>query len=84
MLMTHTPTHFVAEHITQSLIVLHNCLLVIQIWMDQNKLKLNHSKTEFVIIRNLCQRNKFAHIFPPERLNQKIDKIQYKKSECGI
>ena len=40
-------TYFVADDITQSLIVVQNCMLVIQVWMNQNMLKLNSSKTEF-------------------------------------
>ena len=56
-------TSFVAEDIAQSLIVVQNCMLAIQVWMNQNMLKLNPSKTEFMIINNLTQRKKFAHIF---------------------
>ena len=47
--------------------------------MNQNMLKLNPSKTEFMIIGNLTQRKKVAHIFPAELLNQffsEIDSIQ--------
>ena len=43
-------TSFVAEDIAQSLIVVQNCMLTIQVWMNQNMLKLNPSKTEFKII----------------------------------
>ena len=56
-------TSFVAEDIAQSLIVLKNCMLAIQVWMNQNMLKLNPSKTEFMIIGNLTQQKKVAHIF---------------------
>ena len=59
-------TSFVAEDITQSLIVVQNCMLAIQIWMNQNMLKLKPSKTGFMIIGNLTQRKKIAHIFPVE------------------
>ena len=51
-------TAFVVEDIAQSLIVVHNCMLAIQVWMNQNMLKLNPSKTEFMIIGNLTQRKK--------------------------
>ena len=51
-------TSFVAEDIAQSLIVVQNCMLAIQVWMNQNMLKLNPSKTEFMIIGNLTQRKK--------------------------
>ena len=58
-------TSFVAEDIAQSLIFVQNCMLAIQVWMNQNMLKLNPSKTElFMIIGNLTQRKKVAHIFP--------------------
>ena len=68
-------TSFVAENITQSLIVVQNCILAIQVWMNQNMLKLNPSKTEFMIIGNLTQRKKVAHIFPVELLNQNFAEI---------
>ena len=51
-------TAFVVEDIAQSLIVVHNCMLAIQVWMNPNIMKLNPSKTEFVIIGNLTQRKK--------------------------
>ena len=57
-------TSFVAEDITQSLIVVQNCMLAIQVWIDQNMLKLNPRRTEFMIIGNLTQRKKVANIFP--------------------
>ena len=38
-------------------------------------LKLNLSKTEFMIIGNLTQRKKGAHIFPVELLNQNCAEI---------
>ena len=72
-------TYFVAEDIAQSLIVVQNCMLAIQVWMNQNMLKLNPSKTEFMIIGNLTQRKKVAHIFPVDLLNQifaEIDSIR--------
>ena len=43
--------------------------------MNQNMLKLNPSKTEFMIIGNLSQRKKVAHIFPVELLNQNFAEI---------
>ena len=38
-------------------------------------LKLNTSKTEFVIIGDLCRRKKIAHIFLVELLNQNFAEI---------
>ena len=72
-------TYFVTEDITQSLIVVQNYMLAIQVWIKQNMLKINPSKTEFMIIGNLTQRKKVVHIFPVELLNQnfaEIDSIQ--------
>ena len=63
---THIYTYFFAEYITQSLIVVQNCMLAIQVWMNQNLLKPNPSKTEFMIIGNLAQCKIVAHIFPTE------------------
>ena len=45
-------------------------MLVIQVWMNQNMLKL-----VFMIIGNLTQRKKVAHIFPVELLNQNVAEI---------
>ena len=68
-------TSFVAEDIAQSLIFVQNCMLAIQVWMNQNMLKLNPSKTEFMIIGNLIRHKKVAHIFPVELLNQNFAEI---------
>ena len=73
--VTQIYTSFVAEDIAQSLIVVHNCMLAIQVWMNQNMLKLNPSNTEFMIIGNLTQRKKVAHIFPVKLLNQNFAEI---------
>ena len=76
MPMIHTYTHFSLQKIiTQSLIVVQNCMPAIRVWMNQNMLKLNPSKTEFMIIGNLTQRKKVANIFPVELLNQNFAEI---------
>ena len=51
---------------------LQHCMLAIQVWMDQNMLKLNPIRTEFMMIGNLTQREKVANIFPVALLNQKF------------
>ena len=51
-------TTYVAEDITQSLIVVQNGMLAIQVWKNQNRLKLNPSKTEFMIVGKSTQRKK--------------------------
>ena len=43
--------------------------------MNQNMLKLNPSKTEFMIIGNLTQQKKVAYISPVELLNQNVAEI---------
>ena len=50
-------------------------MLAIQVWMNKKMLKLNPSKTEFMIIRNLTQRKKVVHIFPVELLNKSYAEI---------
>ena len=52
-------------------------MLAIQVWMNQNMLKLNPSKTKFMITGNLTQRKKVAHIFPVELLNQNFAEIDF-------
>ena len=68
-------TSFDAEDITQSLIFVQNCMLAIHVWMNQNMLKINFSKTEFMIIGILTQRKQIAHIFPVEFLYPNFAKI---------
>ena len=75
MLMIHKYTHLSLQKITQFLIVVHNCMLAIQIWMNKNMLKPNPSKTEFMVIGNSTQRKKIAHIFPVELLDQNFAEI---------
>ena len=59
---------------TMYTIVVQNFMLAIKVWMNQTMLKLNPSKTEFMIIGNLTQRKQVAHIFPVELLHQKFAK----------
>ena len=75
-------TSFVAEDITQSLIVVQNCILAIRVWMDQNMLKFNPSKTVFMIIGNLTQRTTVAHVFSFELLNQNFAEIDSIRNLC--
>ena len=53
------------------LINMSNVHVCRQFGVDQNMLKLNLSKTAFVIIGNVTQHKKIAHIFPVELLRQK-------------
>ena len=68
-------TSFSADNISQSIIVLQNCTLAIQVWMNQNMLKLNPDKTELMVIGNIVQRKKVANIFPVDLLSQKFANI---------
>ena len=43
-------TSFFAENITQSVIVVQNCMLAIQVWMNQNMLKLNPSRSSWSLV----------------------------------
>ena len=50
---------------------LQSCLASVQSWMSTNKLKLNPDKTEFLLIGNERQRNKYFSMFPTELLGVK-------------
>ena len=52
---------------------LQSCLASAQSWMSTNKLKLNPDKTEFLLIGNDWQRNKFRSVFPIELLGVKTN-----------
>ena len=52
---------------------LQSCLASVQSWMSINKLKLNPDKTEFLLIGNEQQRNKYLSIFPMELLGVKTN-----------
>ena len=45
---------------------LQSCLASVQSWIRTNKLKLNVDKTEFLLIGNERQRNKYLFMFPIE------------------
>ena len=48
----------------ESLEKLHHCLMGVSAWMTGSKLKLNPSKTEFLLIGTKLQREKFLNNFP--------------------
>lgn len=52
--------------------VLSNCLTGIQTWMDQNKLKLNPDKTEFILFGNPKLRSDLTPLLPSTILGAKI------------
>ena len=49
---------------TESLEMLQSCITGVSAWMAQSKLKLNPSKTEFLLIGSKSQREKFINLFP--------------------
>ena len=54
----------------ESLEKLQHCLMGVSAWMTGSKLKLNHSKTEFLFIGTKLQREKFLNNFPCLLLGQ--------------
>ena len=48
----------------ESLEKLQHCLMAVSAWMTGSKLKLNPSKTEFLLIGTKLQREKFLNNFP--------------------
>ena len=48
----------------ESLEKLQQCLMGVSVWMTGSKLKLNPSKTEFLLIGTKLPRNKILHNFP--------------------
>ena len=51
-------------------IKLQHCLMGVSAWMTGSKLKLNPSKTEFILIETKLQREKFLNYFPCLLLGQ--------------
>ena len=49
---------------------LQHCLMVVSAWMTESKLKLNPSKTEFLLIGTKLQREKILNNFPCLLLGQ--------------
>ena len=48
---------------TESLKMFQSCITGVSAWMAQSKLKLNPSKTEFLLIGSKSQREKFINLF---------------------
>ena len=59
---------------------LQNCLVSVQDWMFQNKLKLNPGKTEFLLIGNRVHRNKFNSELPIDILGKSIYPAQFARN----
>ena len=56
---------------------LQSCLASVQSWLSMNKLKLNPDETEFLLIGNEQQRDKYISIFPIELFGVKINPAKY-------
>ena len=69
----------------ESLEKLQHCLIGVSAWMTGSKLKLNPSKTEFLLIGTKLQRDKFLNNFPCLLLSQDTNpSTSAKKSWCTI
>ena len=58
---------------TESLNMLQSCITGVSAWMAQSKLKLNPSKTEFLLNGSKSQREKFINLFPLALLDNEIN-----------
>ena len=58
---------------TESLKMLQSCITGVSAWMAQSKLKLNPSKTEFLLIGLKSQREKFINLFPLAVLDNEMN-----------
>ena len=57
---------------TESLKMLQSCITGVSAWMAQSKLKLNPSKTEFLLVGSKSQREMFINLFPFSRFRKKF------------
>ena len=64
---------FTTSEFDSKINTLQNCLNAVQSWMFSSKLKLNPDKTEFLLIGNNVQRNKFSSKFPVALLGQNVN-----------
>lgn len=69
---------FCSRDSAMSLGILNECLASVQEWMLANKLKLNPGKTEFLLIGNKVQRDKFVSLFPFDLMGNEV-----KPATCG-
>ena len=53
--------------------MLHSCITGVSAWMAKSKLKLNPSKTEFLLIGSKSQREKFINLFPLAVLDNEMN-----------
>ena len=70
---THIYISLTGETATESLKMLQSCITGVSAWMAQSKLKLNPSKTEFLLIGSKSQREKFINLFPLAVLDNEMN-----------
>ena len=58
---------------TESFKMLQSCITGVSAWMAQSKMKLNPSKTEFLLIGSKSQREKFINLFPLAVLDNEMN-----------
>ena len=69
---THIYISLTGDTATESLKMLQSCITGVSAWMAQSKLKLNPSKTEF-LIGSESQREKFINLFPLAVLDNEMN-----------
>ena len=62
---------------TESSKMLQSCITGVSAWMAQSKLKLNPSKTEFLLIGLKSQREKFINLFPRAVLENEMNPAHF-------
>ena len=66
----------IKENASTSIPQLQNCLKLVQDWMAASKLKLNPSKTEFILIGSANQRKLLSALFPINILGNKLSPVE--------
>ena len=64
------------ENASTSIPQLQNCLKSVQDWMAASKLKLNPSKTEFILFGSADQRKLLSALFPIDILGNKLSPVE--------
>ena len=62
-----------SRNFNSSITELTNCLEAVQAWMRNNKLKLNHDKTEFIVIGPDQIRSSLKSSFPVSLLGNSME-----------
>ena len=65
---------------TESFKMLQSCITGVSAWMAQSKLKLNPSKTEFLLIGSTSQREKFINLFSLAVLDNEMNPADFARN----